>query len=394
MPEHLGPCRYASGHALYTRAMTMPEHLGPFRAGPGGLPPYLAGRRSVQAACRAFVVEVRRGRPPPREIVFYGPRGNGKTALLVWLEKEAATHPGLDVIRLTPAAIRTETMLVERLLPVSWRQRLAPERISLYGITWRPGEGRTPPLDVALAARAERKPLVLVLDEAHTLAAEVGGALLNASQQVGRALPFLLVLAGTPDLQSCLGAMDITFWNRAERHPIGRLDPRASAAALQKPLEREGVGIDEDAVAHMSRDSHGYPYFVQLWGEAVWRQVCTTAPEAHRRITRAVVDAAQAAFDRRRNGYYLERYDELMERELLPVARVVADAFENRSLLDDAQLTAAIRRGLGKACGPERIAQTRTALRHLGYVWRPDTVPTWEAGIPSLMEYVQAYVPV
>ena len=386
------PDRYASGHAFYTRAMTMPEPLGPFRAGPGGLPPYLAGRESVQAACRAFVAEVRRGRPPPREIVLYGPRGNGKTALLVWLEKEAATDSGLDVIRLTPAAIRTETMLVERLLPVSWRQRLAPERISVYGITWRPGEGRTPPLDVALAARAERKPLVLVLDEAHTLDAGVGGALLNASQQVGRELPFLLVLAGTPDLQSRLGAMDVTFWNRAERHPIGRLDLPAATAALQKPLEREGIGIDQDAVAHMSRDSHGYPYFVQLWGEAVWRQVRTPPPEAQRRITRAVADAAQTAFDQRRNGYYLERYDELMERDLLSVARAVADAFEARSLLDDAQLTAAIRRGLGEACRPERIAQTRTALRHLGYVWRPDTEPKWEAGIPSLMDYVQAYV--
>ena len=69
-----------------TRVMTMPGHPGPFRAGPGGLPPCLAGRGPVQAACRAFLAEVRRGCPPPREIVFYGPRGNGKTALLVWIE--------------------------------------------------------------------------------------------------------------------------------------------------------------------------------------------------------------------------------------------------------------------------------------------------------------------
>ena len=65
------------------------------------------------------------------------------------------------------------------------------------------------------------------------------------------------------------------------------------------------------------------------------------------------------------------------------MARAVADAFEARSLLDDAQLTAAVRRGLGEACSPERVAQTRTALRHLGYVWRPDTEPKWEAGIPA-----------
>ena len=373
--------------------MTTNDALGPFRAGPGSLPPYLAGREAEQTACRAFLSELRHGRPPPREIVFYGPRGNGKTALLAWLQKEAASNFGLDVVRLTPAAARTETRLVERLLPASRWQRLAPERISVSGLTWRPGEERPPPLDVALAARAEKKPLVLVLDEAHTLEEEVGGALLNASQQVGRDLPFLLVLAGTPDVQARLGTMNVTFWNRAERCPIGRLDSEAAAAALQRPLEDENIGIDEDALDHMTSDSHGYPYFVQLWGEAVWRQVCPAAPEMPLRIARTDVGAAQAGVDRRKNGYYLERYDELMERDLLRAARAVAGAFEDRALLDDEQLKAAIRRGLGETCTPERIAEARTALRHLGYVWRPEVEPAWEAGIPSLMDYMQAYVP-
>ena len=323
--------------------------------------------------------------------MFYGPRGNGKTALLVWMQKEAASYSALDLIRLTPAAIRTETRLVERLLPASWWQRLAPERISVYGITWRPGEDPARSLDEALAMRAEKKPLVLVLDEAHTLDEEVGSALLNASQQVGRELPFLLVLAGTPDLQSRLGTMNATFWNRAERYPVGRLAPQAAAAALQRPLESESIDIDEDAVAYMARDSHGYPYFVQLWGEAAWRQACMGWGEARRRITRAEVDAAQATVERRKNGYCLERYDELMERGLLPVARAVADAFEGRSLLNDAQLNAAVQRGLGEACSPDRVAEARTALRHLGYVWRPETEPMWEAGIPSIMGYVQEY---
>ena len=42
---------------------------------------------------------------------------------------------------------------------------------------------------------------MLLLDEAHTVGEEIGSALLNASQQVGRELPFLLVLAGTPELR-------------------------------------------------------------------------------------------------------------------------------------------------------------------------------------------------
>ena len=48
----------------------------------------------------------------------------------------------------------------------------------------------------------------------------------------------------------------------------------------------------------------------------------------HQRIVRADTARAQASFDRNRNGYYLERYDE-------PVARTVADAFARRSLPND-----------------------------------------------------------
>ena len=36
---------------------------------------------------------------------------------------------------------------------------------------------------------------------------------------------------------------------------------------------------------------------------------------------------------------------------------------------------------------------TAKTLGHLGYIWRPDAVPTWEAGIPSLMDYVRAHTP-
>ena len=118
--------------------MATRDELGPFQAGDGGLPPYLAGREHEQDLCRAFMSRLRLGRPPPREIVFYGPRGNGKTALPAWLEKETAASPGVDVIRLVPAAIRTETRLVERLLSTSWWQHLTPNEISVYGIKWRP----------------------------------------------------------------------------------------------------------------------------------------------------------------------------------------------------------------------------------------------------------------
>ena len=111
--------------SLHPAGMITKDALGPFQAGDGGLPPYLAGRESEQEICGAFLSRLRNGRPPPREIVLHGPRGNGKTALLAWLQKEVTASHAVDTIRLVPAAIRTETKLVERLLPSSWWQRLA-----------------------------------------------------------------------------------------------------------------------------------------------------------------------------------------------------------------------------------------------------------------------------
>ena len=388
------PVPAPAGGPSYTRIMERRGRQGPFRPGAGGLPPYLAGRESEQALCRTLLGDLADGLAPAREVVLHGPRGNGKTALLVWLEREAASHPGVDVLRLTPAAVPDEAKLVERLLPSSWRRRLTPREVSVRGITWRPGNDRPPPLDEALAARVRRGPLALLLDEAHTLNAETGCALLNASQQVGRTHPFLLVLAGTPGLRSHLNTMNASFWSRAERRAIGRLDPAASAAAIRNPLESDGIRIDEDALAHVVHASHGYPYFVQLWGEAIWRQAAGgEAPEAVRRVTHAAVSACQAGFDRARDDYYLDRYEELEKRRLLPVARAVADAFDGRPRMDDPTLDAALRQGLRAGPDAERVAAVRDTLRDLGYVWRPEAVPLWEPGIPSLMDYVCEYTP-
>ncbi len=367
---------------------------GPFRPGPGGLPPYLAGRTPEQALFRAFLGDLQDGLAPPREIVLHGPRGNGKTALLVWLQREAAKYPGVDVLRLTPADIPNEPRLVQRVLPTTWLERLTPSEVSFRGITWLTGRNESAPLDEVLGARVRKKPLVLLLDEAHTLDGEVGSTLLNASQKIGRDLPFLLVLAGTPNLRSHLNTMNVSFWNRAERRPVGRLDPSAAGEAIRQPLHGENIDIDEDALAHVVRETHGYPYFVQLWGDALWRQATEAAePEARRRLTRSAADAVQSAFDREKNDYYLDRYEELEKLDLLPVARTVAEAFGAQPMLDDSQLETAIHKGPGTSDDADGMRSAKDALRELGYIWRPEATPMWEPGIPSLMDYVREYTP-
>ncbi len=190
-------------------------------------------------------------------------------------------------------------------------------------------DGNPGTLTELLAVRCTYRPLVILLDEAHTLDEDVGRALLNASQSATAAAPFLLALAGTPDLEPHLNAMSATFWNRAEYLGIGLLDEPAAMAALVRPLAEQepAISFEDTALRRVLDDSQCYPYFIQLWGAALWD---TAVQNGKTRIDETVVEQASLAFDPKKNTYYEHRRDELERRDLLPVAISVADAFAGR----------------------------------------------------------------
>ena len=353
---------------------------GPFRPGDGGLPPYLAGREEEQALFRRRLDDLERGIAPPAEIALYGPRGNGKTALLFWLENLVEERDALEVVGLSPATAEDRGGFAEAIRSRSWWRKLLPKE-----------RGRSS-LETVLRKRVSKRPLVLLLDEAHTLESESGRLLLNASRQVGQRFPFLLVLAGTPDLPARLNALGASFWNRCTKRRVGRLDAEATAAAFSEPFRAEGVPIESAALEWLVEVSHGYPYFVQVLGDEVWKQV--TGPSADRRVSSDSVGAALPGFREEQRLYYLHRYDEMGTRKLLPAARAVAAAFaKGRSELSDEDLRAAVARGLGKKPGAGKTAAAERELRHLGFVWRAGVERGWEPGIPSLLDYVLEHAP-
>ena len=83
----------------------------------------------------------------------------------------------------------------------------------------------------------------------------------------------LLVLAGTPGLPAHLGTMDASFWSRLDdgRMGIGLLSDAAAGAALVEPLAAQDVGIDTGALDAVVEHSQRYPYFIQVWGRALWQ---------------------------------------------------------------------------------------------------------------------------
>ena len=373
--------------------MTLLDVSGPFRPGTGGLPPYLAGRADEQAMFKSLLAQLDRGEPAPCEVILYGPRGNGKTAFLRWIEKVAAPSYAVDVVALTPSDIQTRLQLAERLLPDLWWKGIRPDTIAVRGVTWRPGKDAPVPAPrQVLAARASKRPLLLLLDEAHRLDPRVGEELLNAAQAVGREAPFLLVIAGTPNLRDHLGTMGASFWNRSRKLRIGRLDESAAADAIRRPLESEDTPISEEALAHVVRESHGYPFFLQIWGAALWHRAHADPSLPPQRLTTADTTACQSLFESEKNDYYLDRDNELERAGLLEVARSVAELFTERQQVSREEIQAAVRRAPGFD-DDEKAFAARTTLGHFGFLWQASGTRDWEPGIPSLMDYIRDGAP-
>ena len=364
-----------------------------FTPGSGAVPPALTGREREESVFRSCLADLAEGQAPPHDVALIGPRGNGKTVLLNWFERECRAKGGVDVVRLTPSSAPTEKALGEALLPATGLQKLQPAKLGVTGIgtaEWSMAAPSAQLLTPRLITRCRKRALAVLLDEAHTLELPAGQLLLNVSQQVRAEAPFLLVLAGTPGLPARLGAMNATFWNRLGkgRLGVGGLSADAARQALQKPLADHGSGIDRDALDAAVEESHGYPYFIQLWGEALWDRRLANGAD---RLAASDVDAVRPEVTGCVTDYYEDRVRELDKFGLLTVARRVGARFGSAPTMTYEELKTAI--GDRLARDPDH-GSVLDALERLGFVWRPpgQTPPArYEPGIPSLMKYVLKY---
>ena len=382
-----------------------------FTPGEGGTPPFLAGREpelgEIGAVAERLANTDPDSRVPPSSVVIFGPRGNGKTVLIQEAAKRIAddvraSGQSLQIINLTSRVISTKEELRQALAPRSgwkrFRERLKKIRqIEVSSIKVTIGDEKEPLLPDVLAARAIEGPLLITVDEAHELDLDVGGTLLDLVQNARTAkLPVLLMLAGTPALQDHLNRMQVSFWDRCLLMPIDRLDARATADALEKPLDERGVSFESDALDRVLEQSNGYPYFIQVWGQAICWALLEEARLDNERpscVSLAILDRAAARADTRVRAYYGNRYSELRRADLLDTAVAVTALYERIHANGrprrayDTELTETIRGSLPEA---ERDKQAVNGafdqLKRLGFVW--EVGDSFEPGIPSLMSYV------
>ena len=363
-----------------------------FNAGAGTMPPVLAGRDDEQRLLSRCLADLKQGSAPPADVLLTGPRGNGKTVLLLWFA-EACRKAGVAVVQVAPSRAKTRQELCEALLPAGRLRRLLPATWGVAALgkaEWKLSPSAQQSFMDRLVAQCGRKPKVVLVDEAHTLLGDVGQYLLNVSQDVRARAPFLLVLAGTPGLPAHLRKMDASFWDRGRRLGIGRLSAAAAKEALQGPLAERGTHITSEALDSVVEHSQHYAYFIQIWGEELWESCLADSSAGERELTAADVAHVQDHVERRVTDYYGDRYQELEASGLAAAAAAVAPVFEGGAEVTATDRTIDEALAALDLTETERL-QTREKLTELGYIWCPPGQKppvVWSAGIPSLMQHV------
>ena len=254
-----------------------------------------------------------------------------------------------------------------------------------------------------LEQRCSGNGLAVLIDEAHTLNKHpdaVREFFVDMQTLAGDGRPLLLILAGTLEISTRFAEIEASFWNRIKKFGVGLLDDADAQEALRVPLKDMGYNIEDKTLGRAVNEAQRYPYFIQIVGAELHR-AAEAAPGklgSGNEIGDAVLGQALKEFGAERDNYYNDRYRELRQAGILPVAEAVARRFvtHKEKSISGAAFELAVERSidarmeeLAKSSGIKPAAWFESKLREVGFVWSPiGHERSCEPGIPSLMNYV------
>jgi hypothetical protein len=231
---------------------------------------------------------------------------------------------------------------------------------------------------VGLAAKEASTSLAVFIDELQYVKEEELAVLITALHRAAqRRLPVVLVGAGLPQLRGRMGNAKSYAERLFDFPEIGPLPPPAAKIAIVKPAEDNGVKVNEDALARILQETHGYPYFLQEWGKHAL-DTADSSPITLPDVARAS-KAAVAALD---ESFFRVRFDRLTPAEK-KYLRAMAELGPGPHRSGD--IAAELDRDV-TALGP-----TRNQLISKGMVWSPNygdtafTVPLFDEFMRRIM---------
>ena len=297
-----------------------PLGSSPFKPGAGKVPPAFGGRDEPLRTAKAMVDRLAVPSDPVAMPLLRGVRGVGKTALMAYVRHHAARvgavplHVEADASdeRLAgtcQALVRDAGPLLSKAADLG--RRLSSFSIAKGEVAFHPAERDADTnlealiYDLVLIAEARGVGLMLTVDEVHEAEELLLRPLVRAVHRHAQdSRPFGVMFSGLPGAADRLLNEGQTYTERLTIFDLGMLDVLGVADALRAPFEDDaGVTVDDDVVDHVHADAGGYPYFVQLWGEALW----DVLPE-RRDVRLGDVARAQRTVDVRRDDFFKRRW--------------------------------------------------------------------------------------
>ena len=213
-----------------------------------------------------------------------------------------------------------------------------------------------------LCMKSEYRGLVLRYDEFHVIRERAGAptlsALLSATSAIQQhSLPLMLMLCGLPPVVDNLSRSKSYSERMFLTQELGNLRPPEDKAALVDPVVRLGRRYADDVVEAVMQDSGGYPFFIQVYGDALWSgSTGETITMADLRRLRPRILATLDA------GFFRARYVRASPHERLLMGNIAS--FGESATIEQLQQASGKRNN--------EIQPTISALIQKGLIYRPE----------------------
>lgn len=259
----------------------------PFRPGMGRVPPDFGGREPALRRAKVVVDRLARAAAAP-PVLYRGVRGVGKTALLAYVRQQAEQR-GVHTIALEADRGDTDLTAARETLrrgavdlahdaDDDVLRRCASLRRGRDGSVEARTSGTAAATverivaDLGLLGAAAGRGILLTVDEVQEAEQVLLKPLLRAAHLASQQdRPLGVLLSGLPSAAETLFDEGQTYTERLERLELGLLDHDGTVEAVRRPFAREaGALVDGHVLDLVHEESGGYPWFVQLWGAALW----------------------------------------------------------------------------------------------------------------------------
>lgn len=327
----------------------MALRINPYTPGAGMVPRYLAGREALLEEAKDTLAYVANGYAT-RSLIYYGLRGVGKTVLLTEIESIAqdnniyyehieAMENGsfMSSISLYVGKILRKMSVREKAKQyIDFAKNVALSFQFFYNKEGETSIGINPEMLQTAAGIADTGDLqndltellvhlgkvgqkintgaILFIDEVQYLKDAEFEALMAAIHRCNQlGLPLVLIAAGLPKIAKIAGDIKSYAERLFKFIPVDKLQEDDAKQALIQPAKKLGVQFTDAALSEILLQTDCYPYFLQEYGQQVWKY----ADKETQTITQQAACAAHDDFiSELDEGFFKVRHDRASEKEL------------------------------------------------------------------------------